>query len=371
MATINPEAKGLYLTAILHSTDYEQIITENTVRTEITLKSESEWLSIIEQFEDANFYQTRTFGKHSLGGSELEHFIVKHNGKIIGAAEVRILTVKFLNRGIAYIRWGPLWKLKNQENDFAKLLLILKKLRNEYVVKRKLKLRIFPECYKTDDNFLIDIYRKAGFRLNKKNSREKTILLDIRPELNTIRSNFKRKWRVNLKKAEENNIEIVEGYGNELFERFFNIYKEMQKLKNFKENIDVKSFAEMQHELPDKYKMRVFLAQKDGKPAAALVGTAIGKTGICLLAASNQLGREVRASFKLHLQMIKWLKDMGCEYYDVGGIDKEKNPGGYRFKSGLNGKEVTFIGTFDSCICPVSWLITKFGELLIKLKSMF
>jgi len=371
LAAVSPQTKGFYLTSSLHSTDYEQIITENTIRTEITLKSETEWLSIIEQFEDANFYQTRTFGKHSLGGSELEHFIVKHNGKIIGAAEVRILTVKFLKRGIAYIRWGPLWKLKNHENDFGKLLLILKELRKEYVIKRKLKLRIFPECYKNGSGFLIDIYRKAGFKLNKNSSAEKTIILDIRPELNTIKNNFKRKWRANLKKAEKNNIEIIEGYGNDLFERFFSIYQEMHKLKNFKENIDVKSFAEMQHELPDKYKMRVFLARHNGKPAAALVGTAIGKTGICLLAASNKLGREVRASFKLHLRMIKWLKEMGCDYYDVGGIDKEKNPGGYRFKSGMNGKEVTFIGTFDSCICPISWMITKFGELFIKLKSMF
>jgi len=370
LATISQKTKGLYLTVPFRSTGYEKKSAGSALGTEITLKSESEWLSIIEKFEDANFYQTRTFGKHSLGGSKLEHFIVKQNGIIVGAAEVRILTVKFLNRGIAYIRWGPMWKLKNRKHDFTKLLLILKELRKEYVIKRKLKLRIFPECY-SNNKYLISIYRKAGFKLNKHHPEEKTILLDISSDLNTIRNNFKRKWRANLKKAEAMNLDIIESYNNKLFNSFFSIYTEMQKLKNFKENIDVKSFAEMQHELPDKYKMRVFLAQQNGKPAAALVGTAIGKTGICLLAASNQLGRETRASFKLHLHMIRWLKDMGCEYYDVGGIDKEKNPGGYRFKSGLNGKEVSFIGTFDSCICPVSWLITTAGELFLKLKSLF
>ena len=339
----------------------------NPLLVEISLKSEKEWLTIIEQFEDANFYQTKTFGKHSTGGKKLEHFILKENGKIIAAAEVRISIIGFLKRGIAYIRWGPLWKLKNEEHQISKLETVLKELRNEYVIKRRLKLRIFPECYENDNDFLIDVYKKAGFKLNKKYRNEKTIILNIKPHLKEIRSNFKSKWRNRLKKSEQNDFDIISGHSDILFEKFFKIYEEMHEFKHFKDQIGVGSFEVMQHDLPEKYKMKVFLAESGGSPAAALVGTAIGNTGICLLAASNKLGRQLSASYQLHIRMIEWLKNMNCNYYDLGGIDPVKNPGGYRFKSGFNGKEVTFIGAFEACICPVSWIITKAGEIYFKL----
>jgi lipid II:glycine glycyltransferase (peptidoglycan interpeptide bridge formation enzyme) len=48
--------------------------------------------------------------------------------------------------------------------------------------------------------------------------------------------------------------------------------------------------------------------------------------------------------------MIEWLKERGCHWYDLGGIDPENNPGVYHFKCGIagkTGKDETFIGEFD------------------------
>ena len=336
---------------------------------EVKHLSEEEWIKIIQPFEDANIYQTVAFGKHSKGGDKLEHFILKEDGKIIAVAQVRISLAPLIKRGIAYIRWGPLWKLKNEESKFSKLEVVLRELRNEYVIKRRLKLRIFPECYEKDNDFLLSIYKKTRFKLNKKYRNKKTIILDIKPPMEEIRSNFKSKWRNRLKKSEQNNFEIISGHNDNLFEKFFEIYNQMHEFKHFKEHIDINSFKLIQNDLPENHKMKIFLAESDGQPAAALVGSSIGNTGICLLAASNKLGRQLSASYLLHIRMIEWLKRMGCSYYDLGGIDPVDNPGGYRFKSGFNGKEVTFIGAFDSCICPISWLITKFGEIYFKLIS--
>jgi hypothetical protein len=36
-----------------------------------------------------------------------------------------------------------------------------------------------------------------------------------------------------------------------------------------------------------------------------------------------------------------WLKEHGARGYDLGGIDPEANPGGYHFKSGFGGVDMT------------------------------
>jgi lipid II:glycine glycyltransferase (peptidoglycan interpeptide bridge formation enzyme) len=44
------------------------------------------------------------------------------------------------------------------------------------------------------------------------------------------------------------------------------------------------------------------------------------------------------------------MKQSGCHYYDLYGINPQKNPGTYVFKAGLagkTGKDVYYLGRFD------------------------
>ena len=96
----------------------------------------------------------------------------------------------------------------------------------------------------------------------------------------------------------------------------------MMARKNFKENVDPYKIGKMNEELDDEYKLKVFIAYKDKLPVASIVGTAIGDTGIYLLGASNEIGMKNKASYLLQWEMIKWLKQRGCQRYDLGGINK-------------------------------------------------
>lgn len=42
-------------------------------------------------------------------------------------------------------------------------------------------------------------------------------------------------------------------------------------------------------------------------------------------------------------------KDAGMKRYDLGGIDRENNPGSYRFKSQISEQESVGIGAFEAC----------------------
>ena len=149
-----------------------------------------------------------------------------------------------------------------------------------------------------------------------------------------------------------------------LYQIFLDLQKEMIARKKFVPGVDYDEFRKIQKNLPDPLKMKIMLCEYDGKPVSALVGTAIGDTGIYLLGATSSKGMKTKGSYLLQWEMIKFLKELGCRYYDLGGINPDKNPGVYHFKAGLGGKDVYHIGQFEACESLISSFLVKYGNQL-------
>ena len=77
----------------------------------------------------------------------LSHLVLRRDGEVAGMAQVRIVRARLLNRGIAYIRGGPVCQLRGQELDAETLRGMAEALRAEYVAKRRLFLRILPDAF--------------------------------------------------------------------------------------------------------------------------------------------------------------------------------------------------------------------------------
>lgn len=75
------------------------------------------WYKIINDFSDANIYQTWAYDEIRFGREKMSHLIVKRDGKIVTAVQVRIVKIPVINAGVAYVFWGPLWKVKNSETN--------------------------------------------------------------------------------------------------------------------------------------------------------------------------------------------------------------------------------------------------------------
>ena len=56
------------------------------------------------------------------------------------------------------------------------------------------------------------------------------------------------------------------------------------------------------------------------------------------------------------------MKENGCQWYDLGGIDPDNNPGVYHFKSGISRREIYHIGQFEISQSKISNLIVKGAE---------
>jgi lipid II:glycine glycyltransferase (peptidoglycan interpeptide bridge formation enzyme) len=156
-----------------------------------------------------------------------------------------------------------------------------------------------------------------------------------------IRKRLDQKWRNQLNRAEKNELTFDVSGSDEAYREFERLYEAMWQRKRFETSVDVREFGRIQQLLSGPEKMQTFIARKDGQAIAALVCSLLGDTAIYLLGATNDVAREQKAAYFLQWQAMMWLKERGARAYDLGGIDPEANPGGYHFKSGFGGSEVT------------------------------
>ena len=91
-------------------------------------------------------------------------------------------------------------------------------------------------------------------------------------------------------------------------------------------------------------RFEVGLAWADDEPVAGHVASHLGDTCVYLLGATTEMGRKLKAAYRLQWSVIERAVERGEKNYDLGGIDVEGNPGVYRFKRGLGGAEMEGAG---------------------------
>jgi len=335
--------------------------------------TETEWNAILPLFDEANFYQTWAYGAVHWGEQQLSHLVLEQAGDPVALAQLRIVKLPLLRAGVAYLRWGPLCRRQGEPEDAILLRRMLAALIAEYVERRGLLLRIAPALSAGDPaaERLLDCLREFGFQREDQPAPYRTIRVDLSPGLETIRKRFDGKWRNQLNAAERNGLTVTEGTGDELYGQFLALSDEMMARKQFETTVDPREFQRLQQRLPEPQKMLILISNKDGVPQTGLVATALGETGIYLLGATSDAGMKSKGSYLLQWQMMQRLRERGCRWYDLGGINPEKNPGVYHFKSGMGGEEVTGLGRFALSRDPLSAAAVTAGERLRAVLTRF
>jgi lipid II:glycine glycyltransferase (peptidoglycan interpeptide bridge formation enzyme) len=326
--------------------------------------TQDRWHSITGQFRDVSIYQTWAYGAVRFGSNNLSHIVLQRDSAVVAAAQVAIKKVPVIGAGVAYVRRGPLWKMRDSKGASRNLTEMLKAMREEYVIRRGLLLRVVPNQIDFAQDDLRSIFESNGYRWTE--SDERTLFLDLSQSTQALHSNMSKGWRRNLNKAEGQSLEIVQGTDRHLFESVYRLYQEMLSRKQFVPGIDIDEYRELQERLPDDLKMQIMVCCFEGKAVAGLIGSAIGEVGIYLIGATGDRALELGGSYLLHIKMIDYLRGRGCRYYNLNGINPERNPGGYQFKSGLCGKkglDIRFPGVFEACHSPASRLSVRVGEM--------
>lgn len=323
----------------------------------------AEWSQMLDLFDDANIYQTFAYGGVHWGGKNLSHLVLKRNGEVLGIAQLRIVRPTPLKFGMAYLRWGPLWERRDKPLDPEVPTIMARALEEEYVGKRRLFLRVLPNAFAGSPRAAA---MQAAFgRFTREpvvaNNTYRTFVLDLGPTLEELRKALDSKWRNRLVSAEKNNLRVVTGHSSEEYRTFCEIYSQMRKRKAFETTVDVEEFARIQKELPEAHRMQILICEDRGVPVAGLVVSAMGDSAIYLLGATGDGGLNSKGTYLLHWTLIKWLKENSVKWYDLGGIDPEKNPGVYHFKRGLSGMDVCQINPLVACDSAISSAVVRAG----------
>lgn len=313
------------------------------------------WSAVLAQFDDASIYQTWAYGAVRWGKRNLSHFVLSQDGELRAAAQLRLARLPLLPAGVAYLRWGPLYHLKDQSTDPAVAIEMMAGLRNEYCGRRHLALQVIPNIYVGDSccATIQNALTRAKLRPSQSGPGYRTVTVDLTLDVELMRKRLDQKWRNQLNRSEKNGLMLEASDRQETYRQFVQLYEAMWERKRFETSVDVHEFGRMQDLLVGPAKMQTFLARKDGEAIGAVVCSLMGERGIYLLGATNEKGREMKAAYFLQWQAMLWLKERGARSYDLGGIDPEANPGGYHFKAGFGGIEQTQLGLHA---CPGGFL---------------
>lgn len=312
------------------------------------------WHEVLDGFADANIYQSWAYEAQRTGDSRMSHWRLCRDRVVVAAAQLRIAKVPFVKLGVAYVRWGPMWRLRGQAVNPEVLAVALAGIHHEYAVKRGLTVRLLPYLLDAEHQASDALLRAGKFARVRTAPPQRTLLMSLERSLPELRAGLDQKWRNGLNRAEKQGLVVEDGSSDALFERFVTMHTEMNQRKGFAPTSNVDEFRRMQRNLPPRHQMRVFLASTEsasGRVAAAgVVCSQIGEFGVFMHGATTAAGMRTQASYLLQWRALTWLKERGAARYNLHGINPLTNPGTYHFKAGLcgrNGVDQHYLGSYE------------------------
>jgi lipid II:glycine glycyltransferase (peptidoglycan interpeptide bridge formation enzyme) len=307
------------------------------------------WSARAPAFLDWNYRQSWAFARATAArlGAECEHLAIRRGSDLVGLASVRTKRVPLLG-GIAFVSGGPLVR-RGSGDDLERLGAALEALREEYVLRRGLVLRVVAALGAPDWN---EAAGKAlsGARFVPAPSRHtyRTLRLDLSAPPEELRKRFAQKWRNGLNRSERHGLAVELGEGAEFLEAFCALFVDFRERKGFDVDLAPEFYLAAQREHLAAERFTVMLARNDARIVAGHVASHLGDTSVYLLGAADEVGRETQAAYLLQWHAILEARKRGMRAYDLGGIDPEGNPGVFHFKRGLGGVEVQAAGPYEA-----------------------
>lgn len=328
------------------------------------VKDEKEWENFNLARKCPSYFQSWGWGQvQKNDGIETKRYGIYENLKLIGIFQAFNIRAK---RGhYLHIRQGPVIDEWNEDVIFQVFNFIKK------IAKKKnfSFIRISP-LFGADDKNNINLLNKIGFRQSPIHNvdAENRWVLNIEQDLDSIMSKMRKTTRYVIRKGMNLNIKIVRTNKLDDIDKFFSVYYETAKAKNF---VPLPLVKEEFEEFKKNNNAFIYFALLDKKILSTAIITYYGKEAIYRHGATSFEGRNTPSSYLLQWQAIQDAKKRGLSIYNFYGIAKDDNPknpwyGLSQFKKGFGGEQVDFIHSQDLPLSKKYWLtylIDYFTEL--------
>jgi hypothetical protein len=319
-------------------------------RVEVVERLDTGWDCIVARFADACLEQTAAYMLSRWNSARLCGLVLRDplSGEVDAAALVFLATLPFAKAGLAYVKFGPLWRRRGSPARPEVLAAALAALRMEFAVKRGLQVRIVPPADPEFEQDWREAISRAGLTLHRTLPDAERYLVDLTLTEEEQRVSLAAKWRANLAKSASGQLDLREVDFQEGLPAFMDLYRTMLARKQFKDLHRIGTLPKFAALLSPDLKVRLFLAFHDGRPIAGSITFGAGERVLVPFSASDERALELRAGYALRWFMINRLRGPGARWLDLGGA--EGDDGLRHFKSGNVGKRgrlVQLPGEFD------------------------
>ena len=328
---------------------------------------QARWRELTPSFTDFNYRQLSAFGVACADrrGAESECLALRRGDEVVALANVRLKRLPLLCGGMAYLTGGPLVRRQGEDDDVAvgHLSAMLDALRLEYAQRRGLVMRVRPAPGPASwSDIAISSFEAAGYALTPGATPERSMLLHLEGSDDELRAGFAQKWRNGLNASQRAGLTIRRAESDDDWRRFIALHDALRATKGFEVDLNASFYGQVQRRLESRDRFDLMLAELNGRPVAGHLSSSLGDTCIYLLGAANDEGRRTKASYLLQWHALVNAARRGMTCYDLGGVDREGNPGVHRFKRGMGGVELAAPGPFQAMPGALSRWITSGAE---------
>ncbi len=306
---------------------------------DITLKTISvkQWDELATLFDDIIPEQTGVFNAAHWGQDKIECVEIQQQHKTIGGAVLIVRKIPLSTTGLAILKWGPIWCLKNSNPDESRYRLIVQALMAEYCEKRNMHLTIMPQAIPNANEKTSKVLGELGFKTGSTLAAPDRYIVNTDQSPDELMSSLNQKWRYNMRKAHKNDFEISFADNQHGLEVFTDLYAKMIERKQFLDASAIGSLKDIINNGIETIKPRIILVHHQGKPTAAGVISMIGNMAVYMFGATDERALTLKAGYAMHW----WLAEHLCnqpqiKWYDLGGNDLDA--GLHQFKKGFVGK---------------------------------
>ena len=324
----------------------------------------AEWDGWIDELTHGSILQSYYWGEFkSRFGWELRRLLIRARGRPIGAAQVLIRQTPVAT--IAYVPRGPLLAAETPGEAGAVLEGLHTLARDEGATFLKIEpeIRNSPEA----QGFFLD----QGFRPSEEIQPRSTLIVDLRGDVETLRSRLSTRIRYNVSLASRWGVTVVQGGAADLAS-FYQLLEVANRRRGFIiHSLDY--YEDLWSLLEASGMVKLFLAVYDDELLAAALLLVAGTRAYYMYGASNGKYRNLKPNDLLQWEAMRWAQAHGCVTYDLWGIpdvvgeEAEAGTapdasdrslwGAFHFKRGFGGAIVRYVGAFDYVYSPARyWL---------------
>lgn len=304
---------------------------------EMSCAGYEEWERFAAGYADTVSEQTSSYVESRWGADRTERVIMSRNGEAIGGAVVVMFRVPGTERGLAIVKWGPIWREKGKALDVTRMRACLLALKDEYIDRRGCFLSVLPHADPDFGEAKLAALLSLGFTQGASAAHPDRYLVNVAQSVKELRASLDQKWRYNLKKALKNNLDAKFVDAEEGYQIFMKLYGEMQDRKQFQDGSAISTLQDLMASPEAAHRPVFVIAYHKGTPVAAAVLAVSGERAVYLYGATNQRALDLKAGYALQWWIAEWLcASDDVRWYDLGGTEGDE--GLHQFKKGLCGK---------------------------------